>query len=115
MNDEQVWKLEQRLWLEGAAVYQELLDPQCVMAFPEPVGILRGTAIVQSVEAGPRWSKVTMTLRTVGRPDTQTIVLAYRAEGERAGAEDYIAFCTSTYRCSGGQCKLVQHQQTPVQ
>jgi hypothetical protein len=32
--DEDVWMLEERLWLEGLNVYQDVLDPACLMAFP---------------------------------------------------------------------------------
>jgi|HubBroStandDraft_4_1064222.scaffolds.fasta_scaffold53191_2 hypothetical protein len=34
--DEDVWMLEERLWLEGLNVYQDVLDldPPCLMAFP---------------------------------------------------------------------------------
>ena len=114
MNDQEAWVLEERLWLEGAHLYGTLLSPECVMAFPAPIGIMKGAAITRSLQGAPRWSSVKMTELTIGRPDEETIVLAYRAEGQREGANAYVAFCTSGYRFDNGCWKLVHHQQTPV-
>ena len=50
----------------------------------------------------------------VARPGDDVLVLAYKAEGRREGAAAYSAYCTSTYRRSGGRWRLVQHQQTPA-
>jgi hypothetical protein len=114
VKDDEVWKLEERFWLEGSEVYDELLDERCVMAFLSPIGIMQGSEITRSLQGAPRWRTVAIAERTVGRPDADTIVLGYRAEGQRAGAETYTAFCTSTYRLAGESWKLVQHQQTPI-
>ncbi len=111
MRDEQAWALEQRFWLEGAGVYDGLLDPACLMAFPG-MGVMRAADILESLKGAPRWASVEMTDRTVGRAGEAVIVLGSTAEGRREGAAPYRAFCTSTYRDEGGTWKLVQHQQT---
>ena len=115
MTEEEAWRFEERLWLEGVAVYEKLLDPQCVMAFAAPVGIMQGAAAIRrSLQGAPRWARIVMTHRSVGRPDAETTVLAYEAEAERDGGGEYRAFCTSTYRHRGQAWRLIQHQQTPV-
>ena len=113
MNDEQAWALEERFWLEGSSVYDGLLDPACLMAFPG-MGVMRAADILDSLKNAPRWASVDMTNRTVSRAGTAVIVLGYSAEGRREGAEPYRAFCTSTYWSDGGTWKLVQHQQTLI-
>lgn len=114
MNDETAWGMEERFWLGSVEDNEGVLSPECVMAFAEPVGILSGGAIVESLRSAPRWASVDMTERVIGRPDQATLVLAYRAEGSREGADPYRAYCTSTYRRIGAEWLLVQHQQTPL-
>ncbi len=111
MDAGQVWALEERFWLEGASVYDGLLDPECLMAFPG-MGVMRAADILESLKGAPRWASVEMTARAIGRPSDAIIVLGYTAEGRRDGAESYRCFCTSTYRMDGSTWRLVQHQQT---
>lgn len=113
MNDQDAWSWERRLWLEGADAYEALLHGDCVMAFPAPVGLLKGADIVRSLENAPRWDSVSMD-ETVARTAEGTVVLGYRAEGRRGMDTPYRAYCTSTYRLCDGQWRLIQHQQTPV-
>lgn len=112
MDDEQVWALEERFWLEGSSVYDALLDPACLMAFPG-MGVMRGADILDGLKNAPRWASVAMADRAVGRAGEDILVLGYTAEGRRDGtAAPYRCFCTSTYRRDGGTWRLVQHQQT---
>lgn len=111
MDEQAIWAFEKRLWLEGSSVYDDLLDPACLMAFPG-MGVMQATDVVDSVKQAPRWASVEMTGRSVGRASDSVIVLGYTAEGKRDGAEPYRCFCTSTYRADGERWKLVQHQQT---
>jgi hypothetical protein len=116
MNDKvpELWAIEERLWLRGADVFAAILDPECLMAFAPPVGILAGERIVASLAGAPRWTRIDMTERMVAQPAADLTVLAYRAEGRRGDADPYRAFCTSTYRRDGAAWRLVQHQQTPA-
>ena len=112
MDEAAAWALEERLWLEGASVYDELLDPACVMVFPG-IGALRAAEILESLKIAPRWDAVRLSNRTLARPGEALLVLAYRAEGHRAGAAPYRCLCSSTYRADGRDWRIVQHQQTP--
>lgn len=111
MIDETAWKTEERLWLEGVEVYDEIVDPACLMAFPS-MGVLQTPAVRKGLEGATRWTSVAMTNRTLSRAGDDVMVLGYTAEGERKGARPYLCFCTSTYRAVGESWKLVQHQQT---
>ena len=74
MDDAAAWTLERRFWLEGSSVYDTLLDPECLMAFPG-MGVMRAADILDSLKEAPRWSSVEMTGRTVGRPSDAVLVL----------------------------------------
>jgi hypothetical protein len=114
MDDDAIWRLEERFWTGGAEHYAAALHPGCVMAFPAPVGILSGPSIGASLAGAPRWASVEMSERAVTRAGTAAVALGYRALGRREGAEPYDAFCTSTYAATAEGWKLIQHQQTPV-
>ena len=113
MDEQAIWELEKRLWLEGASAYDELLDPACVMAFPG-MGVMRAADVLDSLKKAPRWSSVEITGRSVGRASDSVLVLGYTAEARREGEEPYRCFCTSTFRADGDRWLLVQHQQTPA-
>jgi hypothetical protein len=112
VDDEAAWALEERFWLEGSSVYDDLLDPACLMAFPG-MGVMRVADILNSLKGAPRWASVDMIDREVGRAGDTVIVLGYRAEGHRDGSEPYRCFCTSTYRAYGRRWKLVQASADP--
>jgi hypothetical protein len=79
MGDEAIWSLEERFWTGGEEHYRGTLDPECVMAFPGPPGILAGTRIIEALRGAPRWSSVSMTERQTGHPSPEIVVVAYRA------------------------------------
>ncbi len=112
MDDDTAWKTEERLWLDGVEVYDEIVDPACLMAFPS-MGVLQMEAIRKGLEGVARWAAVAMSDRVLRRADANSLVLGYTAEGRREGEEPYRCICTSTYRAAADGWKLVQHQQTP--
>lgn len=114
MTDDDAWRMEERFWTAGPAHYRDSLDPHCVMAFAPPAGIVAGADIARSLADAPRWSSVEMTDRHLARPQSELLVLAYKARGSRDGAGEYKAYCTSTYRRAGERWQLIQHQQTPA-
>ncbi|MFA5581030.1 MAG: nuclear transport factor 2 family protein [Paracoccaceae bacterium] len=109
---DELWTYETQLWLQGATAFAALLHPACVMVFPEPVGILQGPAILESLVGVPRWQTVNMQDQASGGADT--VVLAYRAEGQREGAAPYHAYCSSTYIRTPDGWRIIQHHQTPL-
>jgi hypothetical protein len=111
MNPAELWEIERRLWLEGVTVYETHMDPACVMVFPG-AGIMRAAEALLGLQGAPRWDSVEMTERVTGEGRDGVVVLAYRATGQRSGADPYEVFCTSTYRSDAGTWKLLQHQQT---
>jgi hypothetical protein len=114
MKEEVAWDIERQLWTGGGVAYRRLVDPQCVMAFPAPGGLMRFDAIMASIDKMPRWSSVEMSDRMMTHPAKDVTVLAYKARGRREDEKPYDAFCTSTYWRSGEGWRLVQHQQSPA-
>lgn len=113
-GDGALWAIEEGFWTGGEATYRNIIDPDCIMAFPAPAGLLAGPAIAESLAGAPCWTRVEMTERHLAQPGPHMAVLGYRARGIREGAEPYEAFCTSSYRSVAGAWRLVQHQQTPI-
>jgi hypothetical protein len=111
VDDQAAWAQERRFWLEDPSAYKDLLDPACLMAFPG-AGVMRAADILESLKGTPRWASVNMIDCKVARAGDSVIMLGYRVEGRREGADPYQCFCISTYRRVGNRWQLVQHQQT---
>ena len=111
---DEIRDLEERFWLAGIDHFQAGMLPDCIVAFPGPVGILTGPSIVAGLEGAPRWSSVDIGERQVLRPMPDTVVVAYHARATRDGSPAYSAYCTSTYVRAQDGWRLVLHQQTPA-
>ena len=111
--EKELWELEERFWLDGAETFRKKLSNDAVMVFPYPAGILQGEAIVDGLDATPRWRSVVMSDR-VFRQRGNTALLAYRASAERADEDIYEVLCASTYVQDGDDWQLISHQQTPA-
>ena len=114
MTDAEFWEAERGLWLGGVEAFRRWLAAECVMVFPEPAGILHGTAILDGVAAAPRWERADFADRLLRRCGDAAAVLAYRVDAARADGAPYRALCSSTYAAEAGAWWLLQHQQTPA-
>jgi hypothetical protein len=106
--------LERSLWLEGADRFRALMAESCLMIFPEPIGILRGGAILRGLEGAPRWVDLTMGDLTLAEAGDAVAALAYRAEARRAKDPPYRALCASTWIRGAAGWRILSHQQTPI-
>jgi hypothetical protein len=112
MDNARVWEFERSLWTGPAEVYDRLIDPECLMVLPQRPHVFTGEQAIAAVQETPRWSEVAFSEERIARPEEGLIVLAYRAEANRAG-EAYVAFCTTTLRrLAHDEWRVVQHQQT---
>lgn len=112
MDSEELWKMEESFWLEGPAFYERSMALNAQMVFPAPVGILKGSKIVDGLRQAPRWESVEFDGKSEAELGS-TVVLAYEATGQRNGQEPYAALCTSTYVRHDNEWFLLAHQQTP--
>ena len=113
MTDAEFWQIERELWLGGPEVFRRWVARECLMVFPDPVGILTGPTVVESIAPGPRWQTVTFLVTALRRLGGDVAVLAYRVEAGRPAGATYRAFCSTTYVQQAGDWWLMQHQQTP--
>lgn len=107
-----LWRMEERFWLDGPDFFESSMAPSARMVFPPPVRILSGRQIVEGLRNAPRWNSVDFqdtTETCLG----ETVVLAYKATGQRDGENPYVALCSSTYVREDGKWVLLAHQQTP--
>ncbi|MCA2011176.1 DUF4440 domain-containing protein [Pararhodobacter sp. CCB-MM2] len=107
------WNAETRFWLEGTERYPSQLASDAVMVFPAPTGMLKAEAIAESLQDAPRWDSVDFEDQSEARAG-DTMVLAYKAIGQRGKERPYVALCSSTYARQAGAWKLLSHQQTPL-
>ncbi len=113
MDDDRIWRFEEKLWLGDADTYRTLIDDECVMALPDQPYVFTAAAAIEAVASTPRWSEVAFTERKVQRPEEGLIVIAYKAEASRDG-EAYQAYCTTSMRRRAhGDWLVVQHSQLP--
>jgi hypothetical protein len=114
MDDARIREFEESLWTGPPENYEQKIDPDCVMALPEPPFVLHGRDAIEAVKDTPRWSQVELNNLEIARPQEGLIVIAYNAVAKRDGQDAYEAHCTSTYRRLGPDAwRVVQHQQTP--
>ena len=111
MDDDRIWRFEEKLWLGDAETYRALIDDECVMALPAKPFVYTADAAIAAVASTPRWSTVEFGERKVQRPEEGLIVIAYRADAAREG-EAYTAYCTTSIRRRAHEDWLVvQHSQ----
>jgi hypothetical protein len=110
---QEIWKMEERLWLEGGPAFAALLHRDCLMAFA-PTGLIQGEAIRKGLDDFPRWSSALMTGRVMTRPAGPVRVLGYRVRAQRDGDEPYVALCSSTWLETPRGWRLVQHQHSAL-
>lgn len=112
MTTETLWQMEEDFWLKGADFFERAMAPDALMVFPAPVGVLKGSDILESLRGVPRWSSC----RFEDKAEVQAgdaAALVYKVSAMREGAAPYHAICTSTYARSGETWLLLAHQQMP--
>lgn len=115
MQRETFEALERKFWQGDATFYADNLSADALMAFPEPVGVLTRSRIVDSLRGAPRWSTVTFEQTEFRELDEDTALLVYTARARRPGEpRDYVAIASSIYVRRDGRLQLAFHQQTPL-
>lgn len=112
-NEDELWALEERFWMEGAESARQMTAKDAVFVFPYPPGILQGDDLWRESVVAQRWRSVVMTERFI-KQEKDVAVLAYRVSAERGDIPLYEALCTSSYLKDDGKWLRITHQQTPV-
>ncbi|MPZ21959.1 MAG: DUF4440 domain-containing protein [Dehalococcoidia bacterium] len=117
VSEQALIEREKQFWAAAgdSEFYRQHLADDALMVFPEPPGILRREATIDSVAAAQPWAsfEIEDVLLTELTPDSAAIT--YRATGRREGdPSDYRALASSVYVRRGGEWKLALHQQTPI-
>lgn len=111
--EEELWKLEERLWLGGSEAARTILANDAVLILPYPKGIAQGVDALDDAPWASRWRTVRMDDKVFSLQDN-VAVLGYRVSGERPDIPIYRALCASSYIKDNETWKLVSHQQTPL-
>jgi hypothetical protein len=112
-------KLEQEGWqalsagAENATTfYDRVLDDQVIMVLPGGLVLDDRQTILTSM-AGQPWSSHDLTDWRVLHLSDDTVVVTYRADARRVGADPYSALMSSVYVRRETGWRLAFHQQTP--
>lgn len=107
--------LEEQFWKGDSIFYKQNLAENCLMVFPEPVGLLDKEHTIRAISGGQRWAAVDLLEPQVVRLGESAAILTYKAVAEREGeSTTYSARTTSSYARENGAWKLAFHQQTPI-
>lgn len=112
-DEDEVWRLEERFWTEGADSARHMTANDAVFVFPYPAGILSGTALWGESCVAQRWRSVVMADRYF-KLENDVAFIAYRVSAERSDIPLYEALCTSSYLRDDGKWLRIAHQQTPI-
>jgi hypothetical protein len=111
--EDNLWVLEQKLWVEGADFYAQQLTDDCVLLMPPPAGVLGKDAAIEWIKATPRWAGVRFGGRRVLKLHDRILVLAYSATAHRRKElGTHRALVSSVYVNRNGNWNLACHQQT---
>lgn len=113
--EEELMRIEARLWTGRKETYQDALDDDCLVAFTRMSGVSSREAIAESVSGGPRWHDLRTEIDGVLRPTEDVALLTYHAHARRGDGERYSALVSSGYVRRNGDWKLMFHQQTPLE
>jgi hypothetical protein len=113
--EQELLALEKQFWTAGPEFYRRHVDEQCLLAFPEMVGLMSRDSVVATIKEEQRWSDLTMEEQGFLRLNDGTAVLTYHTRAHRADGGSYEALVSSAYVKRNGSWKLAFHQQTPVE
>jgi hypothetical protein len=107
--------LERGFWTGDASYYQTHLAAGAEMVLPLPAGMLDRDETLDSIAAGPRWSRVAFIGAHVVPLTQDSAMLVYRCRAEREpDLPPYQVLATSAYVRTNGEWQLACHQQTPA-
>ena len=87
MDDDRVWKFEERLWRASEERYHERVDPECVMALSHAPHLFAGQAAVDAVSGTPEWDEVAFDDKTISRPEEGMIVVGYNVTASKGDTQ----------------------------
>lgn len=119
MNNEEKKKellaLEEEFWKGDSVFYQQKLTEDCLMVFPDPVGVLSRKEIITSIAQSQRWSEIVFDKVRVISLSEEAIILTYFASAVREDGSSYKTYATSIYQNINDTFLLAFHQQTPTE
>jgi hypothetical protein len=108
-------ELERGFWLGDLDFYRANLAMKAMMIFPDPIGVMTRSQILESMEKSPRWNHVAMEDVRVLELDIDFVILTYRASATRSKQQfSYSVLAGSLYVRKENGWKLAFHQHTPI-
>ena len=87
--EERLWTIEELFWKGDSDFYRDHLTADCLMLFPEPVGILTNEQTVGSIANAPRWSRVTIEDRRILKFSDGALILYRKQNLQSSRGEEH--------------------------
>lgn len=106
--------IEQQFWRGDVEFYLEMLTPEALMVFPQPVGVMTTAEAIRSVGTSQRWLEVALEDARVVRLADDVALVTYTARAMREGtSSSFKTLASSVYVVRDGAWRLAFHQRTP--
>jgi hypothetical protein len=114
---DQLFAIEEGFWLKGEDFFLDLVDDQCLLAFPTMLdfhGVHSREEVAATATDPNRWREVKMTSRHLLQPAEDFAILSYRADATGADGKPYSTLIGSGYVRRSDGWKLAFHQHSPL-
>ena len=113
--EDDLYRIEQKLWIGTADDYRRNVDDRCLTVFTEMAGVMDREAIAQSAGGGRRWAELSLERKGFINPAPDSAMISYQTNARRAEGGRYRALVSSLYVRRGQDWKMAFHQQTPLE
>lgn len=113
-NHDEILALEKDFWTGGEKFFKAHTDGDCLVAFPEMVGVMSNADLAETARKPNRWKDLEIELKGIVEPSGGIVLLSYEAHAVREGGEPYDALVSSGYVKRGDGWKMMFHAQTPL-
>ena len=111
---EELLAIEKEFWTGGKAYYEEHIDKECLVAFPDMAGAMGNADIAATVKEGNRWQDLNLEAVDAVKPSQDVTIITYNVKARRANGEPYAALVSSGYVKRPDGWKMMFHAQTPL-
>lgn len=114
VDRDQLLEIERGFWTGDSSYFAENADRECLVAFPEMVGVLDNADLAATASKPKRWRNLEMKLKGIVEPGSDIVVLSYEAKAVRQDGEPYAALVSTGYVRRPQGWKMMFHAQTPI-
>lgn len=113
-NRKELLEIEREFWTGDEAFFAANADRECLVAFPDMVGVLSNADLAATAKKPNRWKTLEIDLKGIVEPGSDIVVLSYEARAVRANGEPYAALVSTGYVHRLQGWKMMFHTHAPM-